>query len=101
MLHIGVLQFTIDIPHATSLKDKRSVVQRMKDRLRRSYNISLTEFADLDNHNVATLGAIMAGSDVAYINSAMDKLLNTLNNWRDADLADHQLEIFTPDMPAS
>lgn len=99
MLHIGVLQFTIEIPHSTSLKDKRGVVRSMRDRLRRSYNISLSEFDDLEDCTVATLGAVMAGSDVKMLNSALDRLLNTLHDWRDAVLADHQMEIFTPHLP--
>jgi len=96
MLHIGVLQFTLEIPHAQSLKDKRRVVKSMKDRLRRSFNISLSEVDDLDNCSVATLGVVMAGSDIPYLNSALDNLINTLQDWREATLADHQLEIFSP-----
>lgn len=96
MLHIGVLQFTIEIPHAVSLKDKRSVVKALKDRLRRSFNVSIAEIDDLDQCTVATLGAVVAGSDVAAVNSSLDHLLNTLQDWRDATLTDHQLEIFSP-----
>ena len=43
MLHIGILQFTLEIPYAVSLKDKRSAVKSLKDRLRRSYNVSISE----------------------------------------------------------
>jgi hypothetical protein len=95
-MHIGVLQFTLEIPHATSLKDKRRVVKSMKDRLRRSFNVSIAEIEDLDQHTVATLGAVMAGNDVAYLNSSLDRLLNVLEEQRDATLADHQLEILSP-----
>ncbi len=97
MLHIGVLQFTMEIPYAESLKDKRRVVKGMKDRLRRSFNVSLSETDDLDDCRVATLGVVMAGSDVAYLNGALDNLLNTLRDWRDASLSDHQMQIFSPD----
>ena len=96
MLHIGVLQFTLEIPYAESLKDKRNAIKALKDRLRRSYNVSIAEIDDLDAHTVATLGAIVAGSDVPQLNSTMDHLLNTLQDWRDGTLSDHQLEIFTP-----
>ena len=96
MLHIGVLQFTLEIPHACSLKDKRSVVRSMKDKLRRTFNVSLTEFEDLDKCTVATLGAVVAGSDIAHLNGSLDRLLNVLRGWRDASLADHHIEIFTP-----
>ena len=37
MIQLGVLQFTIAIPHAESLKDKRRVVKSMKDRLRQRF----------------------------------------------------------------
>ncbi len=96
MLHIGLLQFSIEIPYAESLKDKRGVVRSLKDRVRRKFNVSIAEIEDLDDCSIATLGAVMAGSDVAYINGAMDKLLNLLQDWRDATLSDHQLEILSP-----
>ena len=96
MLYIGVLQFTLEIPYAVSLKDKRNVIKSLKDRLRRSFNVSITEFEDLDVATVATLGAVVAGSDTAHLNSTLDRLLNELHDWRDGTLADHQLEIFSP-----
>ena len=98
MLHLGVLQFCIQIPWATSLKDKRRVVQSLKEQVRRTFNVSISEIDDLDNMTLATLAAAMAGNDVAYINGALDKLLNELQDWRNATLADHQIEIFTPPM---
>lgn len=96
MLHIGILQFTLEIPYAESLKDKRSVVKSLKDRLRRSYNVSISEIEDLDECTVATLGAVVAGSDTAHVNSTMDHLVNLLQDWRDGSLVDHQLEIISP-----
>jgi len=96
MIHVGVLQFTIDIPHAGSLKDKRSVVKSMKDRVRRKHNVSIAEVDDHDEWTVATLGVVMVGTDVPYINGALDKLINALDDERDCVLADHQLEIISP-----
>lgn len=95
-MHIGVLQFTLEIPYAASLKDKRRVIKSMKDRIRRNFNVSIAEIDDLDEWTTATLGAVMAGRDVSYINGALDKLINALENERDATLADHQLEIVSP-----
>ena len=96
MLHIGILQFTLEIPYAVSLKEKRSAVKALKDRLRRSFNVSLAEIEDLDEHTVATLGAVVAGSEPAHVNSTMDHLVNELQDWRDGSLVDHQLEIISP-----
>jgi uncharacterized protein YlxP (DUF503 family) len=88
----------MEIPWAASLKDKRRVVQSLKEQVRRTFNVSIAEIDDLDNLTLATLAAAMTGNDVAYINGALDKLLNELHDWRDATLADHQIEIFTPPM---
>ncbi|MEZ5962365.1 MAG: DUF503 domain-containing protein [Planctomycetota bacterium] len=96
MLYIGVLQFSMDIPWATSLKDKRRVVQSLKEQVRREFNVSIAEIDDLDDMTTATLAAAMTGNDVAYINGALDKLLAGLQDWRDASLSDHLLEIFSP-----
>lgn len=96
MLHIGVLQFTLEIPYAETLKDKRNVVKALKDRLRRSFNVSISEIEDLELCTVATLGAVVAGSETAHLNSTMDHLLNELREWRDGSLGDHQLEIISP-----
>lgn len=95
-MHIGVLQFTMEIPHALSLKDKRRVIKSTKDRVRRKFNVSIAEIDDLDDHTVATIGVVMAGNDVAYLNSSLDRLLNFIEEQRDATLADHQLEILSP-----
>ncbi len=95
MMHIGVLQFTIEIPYAESLKDKRRVIKSMKDRLRRSHNVSVAEIDDQDSWTIATMGLAAAGSDIAQLNSLLDRILNSLQDWREATLADHQLEIFS------
>ena len=71
-------------------------VKALKDRLRRSFNVSISEIEDLELVTIATLGAVVAGSDIAHLNSSMDHLLNELREWRDGTLADHQLEILTP-----
>ncbi len=99
MMHIGILQFTLEIPYAETLKDKRSAIKALKDRMRRSFNVSLAEIDDLDECTYATLGAVVAGSDIPHLNSTMDHLINELHDWRDGTLADHQLEIITPDGP--
>lgn len=86
----------MEVPWSTSLKDKRRVVQSLKEQIRREFNVSVSEVDDLDSQTVATLAAAMTGNDARYINGALDKLLTSLQDFRDGRLADHQLEIFSP-----
>ncbi len=95
-MFIGVLQFTLAIPHAETLKDKRAVIRALKDRMRREFNVSIAEIEDLDNCTIATLGASMVSNDVPYLNGALDKLIDWLEDFRDARLEDHELEILRP-----
>ncbi len=93
MLKVGVLQVQLEIPWARSLKDKRSVVKSIKDKLRRRFNVSITEFADQDTATTAALGVVMAGSDTKYIVGALEKFLAALGDWPEAQLADSQIEV--------
>lgn len=96
-MYLGVLQFSMSIPHALSLKDKRSVVRGLKDRLRNKFNLAIAETEDLDEWTYATFGAVTVGNDIARINSRLDKIVDLLEDWPDASLDDHQIEIIRGD----
>ncbi len=93
MMRIGILQFSLSIRWARSLKDKRQVVKSLKDRLRNRFNVSVAEIEDQDLPQTATLGIVMAGNDSRYINGALDKILNILREYPDADLEGHSIEV--------
>ena len=92
-MKVAILQFSMQIPSAFSLKDKRRVVNALKEKIRSKFNVSIAETEDQDQWDLATFGVAMAGADARYINGAMDKLIETLGNWPEAELLDHQLEI--------
>ncbi len=92
-MRIGILQFSLNIRWARSLKDKRQVVKSLKDRLRNRFNVSVAEIEDQDLPQTATLGIVMAGNDGRYINGALDKILNLLREYPDADLEAHSIEV--------
>ncbi len=43
---IGVYSFEIHLPEARSLKDKRQVLRRLKDRLRSHHNVAVAELEE-------------------------------------------------------
>lgn len=90
---VGILQFTLLIRGAQSLKEKRRVVRSVKDYFGHHYNISIAEVDDQDILNQAVLCIAMAGSDSAYVDSALRKILDQLRVYRGAELVDHSLEL--------
>lgn len=92
---VGILQVELSIAWAESLKDKRSVVQRIKSRLHREHQVAVAEVATQENHRTATLGVVLASTSVAHAQQMIDGVLNKLRDTRDCVLADHRTEILS------
>lgn len=45
---MGVLRLTLDIPESQSLKEKRSVIRSLKDRIETRFRVAVAEVGDLD-----------------------------------------------------
>ena len=92
---IGILQLQLGIPWATSLKDKRRVVQSLKAKLHREHQVSVAEVDTLDSHTTATLGITLASNDVSYTQSVLDRILEKLQHARDFTLDDQRIDILS------
>ena len=77
-MHIGLLQLDVHIPYAHSLKDKRMALRSLKDRLRKRYNVSVSELDHQDLWQRAAVGIVSIGPDAGYLetqlNLALDKV---------------------------
>lgn len=90
---IGVLQFELLIHGAESLKDKRRVVNSVKDRFHREHLVSIAEVASLDNPSVAILGLALVGREGKHVGEVLDKLTSRLRQLPDAELGDTSRQI--------
>jgi len=61
---IGILEISISIPEARSLKDKRSVVKSLKERILHRMNVSVAEVGKQD---------IWQSSELAFVTVAAEK----------------------------
>ncbi len=89
---IGLLTLELNIPDAMSLKAKRSVLNRIKDRVRNKFNVSISEIEDQDVWNYACLGVCIITNDQRFANQVLDKVVDLVEEMRDCDIADHSLE---------
>lgn len=78
---VGVAIAELHIPHARSLKEKRSVVRRIKDQLRNRLSISVAEVAMQDLHQRTRLGVSFVSPDAKKI----DALFETVSSMLDED----------------
>ena len=61
---VGVLTLEIQLPYAHSLKEKRAVLNRMRDRLRARFNVAVAELDHQDAWQQAVLGVDGAAADI-------------------------------------
>ena len=71
MTVIALLTIDIHIPHAQSLKDKRMVIRRVKDRLRSKFNVAVSEVDHQELWQRSQVGVVTVGSDDAYVQQTL------------------------------
>lgn len=92
-MFVAVLQVDLGIPGAFSLKDRRSVVKRILERLRHRHGVAAAEVGDHDTWNRARIGVAFVGNERRHVESHMTKVLGTLEADRDAVVLDSRMEI--------
>ena len=76
-MHILLIKLTLHIPYAHSLKDKRSQIKSLKDRLSNRFNASIAEIDSLDNWQQAELAVCMISNNKSYLDKQYN-LIETL-----------------------
>ena len=75
MVVIALLTLDIHIPHAQSLKDKRMVVRRVKDRLRSKFNVAISEVDHQELWQRSQVSVVTVGSDDSYVQQTLQLAL--------------------------
>ena len=91
-MFVGVLRITFHIPHARSLKDKRRVVLRFRDRVRSKFDVSIAEVAEQDKLQRAVFGVSVVSSDAAVCDSVLEQVARAAETQEDAVLTDRETE---------
>ncbi len=92
-MHVGVLRLTFHVPHARSLKDKRSVVRRIRDRLRARFEISIAEVDAQDLLQKIVLGACVVSADAAVCDRVLAEVARAAELAEDAQLTARETEL--------
>jgi uncharacterized protein len=94
---IAFLTLELHIEAAQSLKNRRQVVRSLKDRLRTTFNISVSELDNAELWNRATIGVVSISHSRDYLDGLMTKVeraaMRIANN-HGAEVADSFVEFF-------
>jgi uncharacterized protein YlxP (DUF503 family) len=86
---LGLLTVELHIPGSGSLKDRRAVVNALKDKIRRRFNVSLSEADGNELWQRAHLAAACVAATEGAVNKVLQDVLLTMDE-------DDRCEAFAP-----
>lgn len=77
---VASLTWDLALPGCSSLKEKRSVIRSLRDRLMHKFNVSVAETDFQDVHARAQVTVALVASDGRLAESALDKIDRFVEN---------------------
>lgn len=90
---IGVAKVELELTDIGSLKDKRSVVKPIVQKLMNKFSVHAAEVERQDEHDAATIGVVLCGNEQRHVNEVLSKAVDWLENHQfEAHVADVETE---------
>jgi uncharacterized protein YlxP (DUF503 family) len=90
---VGIARVTLFLGETHSLKEKRMVLRRVKDKAQQKFNLAIAEVGDNDLWQRAVLGLAVVGSGRRFTESALDEVIRFIRD--EAEVTDVEREIQT------
>ena len=91
---VGVCTIDLRIPGIDSLKGKRSVVRKIKDRVKNTFNVSIAEVEDLDKLRRVGLGIALVSNDSSHVHSTLSKVVEFIDHMYVAEIIEYHSELW-------
>jgi uncharacterized protein YlxP (DUF503 family) len=79
-MYVGVAKLSLAVPNAHSLKEKRMVIRRVKDRVRERIGVAINEVGELDVWQRAELGVAIPSADRGKALELIDQVVREVMN---------------------
>lgn len=89
---VGICKIALYLPACQSLKDKRSILRKIKDRFFSQFKILLSEVGDLDLWQRSSLGFAVVGNNKNLIQGIIEKAINFIESKDGAEVIDRAVE---------
>lgn len=87
---VGVCRVSLLIEESQSLKDKRSVLRRIKDRVTQKFNCAIAEVGDPDAWQSGDLGFVVVSNERGFTQSMLQKILAFIDDLGLAKITDDE-----------
>jgi uncharacterized protein len=93
-LIIGTVLIELHIPGSTSLKAKRSVLNRIKERLKNRFNASVSEVDHQDLWQRAAIGVAVVGIEKRVVESTLSNIVRQVETETRIEITQVQTDFF-------
>ncbi|MFQ5925826.1 MAG: DUF503 domain-containing protein [Terriglobia bacterium] len=89
---VGLVTLELHLSQARSLKDKRQVLERVKDRLRARFNVAVAELDHQELWQRATLGVVSVSNSQAHLAHVLEAVEKESQRLLGGDLVESHIE---------
>jgi uncharacterized protein len=90
---VGVVTIRMRLPSRT-LKEKRTIVKSVVERLRQRYNAAVIESEYLDTPGLGAIAAVVLSNDSRHADEQAQAIVASVTDWRlDAEVYDVHVEL--------
>lgn len=91
---IGTLQLELHFFQPQSLKEKRVLLKSLVSRIRREFNVSLSEIDGMDLWQASTLAIAAVGAHTKHVNQILDRVAEYIRRENQLEIVKQQMEFF-------
>jgi uncharacterized protein YlxP (DUF503 family) len=88
---VGVLTIDLFFPYARSLKDKRRILQGLKERLKGRHNVAVAEIDYQDKWQRARLGIVTLNSQASVVEDVLNRILADARGLEEGEIVQHEI----------
>jgi uncharacterized protein YlxP (DUF503 family) len=100
-VYVAVARLSLVLGEAHSLKEKRMVLRRIKDRVRERLSVTVNEVGELDTWQRGELGCAVVSADRAKATALIDEVVRVAMSAGGAEIAGIAKDVITFDAPSA
>jgi uncharacterized protein YlxP (DUF503 family) len=90
---IGVCTVDVHLPQSGSLKNKRVIIKSLKDRIKKNFNVSISEIDYYELWQRSLLGIAIVSQDVKFAHQVLSKVVDFIRSDARIEMIDYHLEM--------
>ncbi len=90
---LGLCRLVLYLPESGSLKDKRRILESLRQRVRAKYNVSVSEVGHNELWQKAEVGVAMVANESRFVNRVLSNVVEMVQRDHRVELIDYSLEM--------